>query len=136
MAGDATKLPDYAIFKKTGWNANWNGATDDVRALQKADKDERVAGQWGTNDKSYDLDVNLSDNAMHQVAIYGLDWDMNGRSLTIQVLDADSQKVLDTRRFTHVCERQISGVEGARPRNFSHRQYQRLDESRTERRVL
>lgn len=97
LAGDAMKLPDYATFKKTGWDVTWNGATDDVRALQKADKDERVAGQWGTNDPSYDFDVNLTDGALHQVAIYGLDWDRNGRNLTIQVLDAESGKVLDTR---------------------------------------
>ena len=136
LAGDATKLPDYATFKKTGWDANWNGATDDVRALQKADKDERIAGQWGTNDPSYDLEVNLTDDALHQVAIYGLDWDRNGRALTIHVLDAQSEKVLDTRALDSYVSGKYLLWKSARSCHFSRCECERLDESRTERRVF
>ncbi len=100
IAGDATKPPAYAAVNRTGWGVNWNGngQTSDVRAPQRADggPNDRMAGQWGTNDPSYDIDCNFTDGAVHQVALYGLDWDRNGRSEDIQVLDADTKAVLDT----------------------------------------
>ncbi len=100
IAGDATKPPAYGTVNRTGWQVIWNGngLTSDVRAPQKADggNADRITGQWGTNDKSYDLDCNLTDGATHQVALYGLDWDVNGRSEDIQVLDAATGAVLDT----------------------------------------
>lgn len=100
IAGDATSQPKYGTITKTGWQVTWNGngLTSDARAPQKQDggKTDRIAGQWGTNDKSYDLDCNFTDAATHQVALYGLDWDRNGRSEDIQVVDAASGAVLDT----------------------------------------
>ena len=39
----------------------------------------------------------MTDGATHQVALYLLDWDSNGRGEQIDVLDAVTGKVLDTR---------------------------------------
>lgn len=101
IAGDATKPPAYGPVSRTGWEVKWNGdgLTSDGRALQKESggPSDRIAGQWGTGDKSYDLNCNFSDEAPHQVALYGLDWDKNGRSEDIQVVDAASGAILDTR---------------------------------------
>ena len=98
IAGDDTHQPAYGTVSKTGWQVNWNGngLTKDVRALERAGGGaDRMAAQWGTNDKSYDIDCNFTDNAVHQVSLYGLDWDLNGRSEDIQVLDAATGDVLD-----------------------------------------
>ena len=96
IAGDADKPPAYGALSRTGWNFTWNGSTDEVRALQKANGNDRVASQWSTNEKSYDLEFKPTDDALHKVALYGLDWDKNGRSETIQALDAATGAVLDT----------------------------------------
>jgi hypothetical protein len=98
IAGDKTLQPNYGTLSKTGWTVTWNGSTSDVRAPQKADGGpaDHVAGQWGANDPSYDIDCLLTAGVVHRVALYGLDWDKNGRSETIQVLDADTGGVLDT----------------------------------------
>lgn len=100
IAGDATKPPAYGTVTRTGWQAMWNGngQTGDARAPQKAEggEQDRIAGQWGTNEPSYDIECKFTDGQAHQVALYGLDWDKNGRSQDIQVLDAESKAVLDT----------------------------------------
>ncbi len=100
IAADATKQPAYGTVARTGWEVKWNGdgLTSDVRAPQRQDgrPTDRIAGQWGTNDPSYDLDCKFTDDAVHQVSLYGLDWDRNGRSQDIQVIDAASGAVLDT----------------------------------------
>ena len=98
IAGDETRQPAYGSASRTGWAVTWTSSTSDVRATQKAGGGaDRVAGQWGTNESSYDIDCNLNGDAPHQVSLYGLDWDKNGRSEDIQVLDAASGAVLDTR---------------------------------------
>ncbi len=99
IAADATKQPNYGKASLTTWTFPWSGSTSDVRGLQKAEGTDRVAGQWGSNDPTYDIDCNLSDDALHQVALYGIDWDRNGRSADIQVVDAASGKVLDSREI-------------------------------------
>ena len=100
IASDNTVQPKYGTVSKTGWSVTWNGngLTSEVRAPQRADggPNDRIAGQWGTNDKSYDIDCNFTGDAMHQVALYGLDWDRNGRTEDIQVIDAGNGGVLDT----------------------------------------
>ena len=99
IAGDDTHPPAYGAVSRTAWQVLWNGngLTKDVRALERAGGGaDRMAGQWGTNDKSYDIDCNFTDAAVHQVSLYGLDWDLNGRSEDIQVLDATTGAVLDT----------------------------------------
>ena len=97
VAGGETRLPPYGSVTRTGWAATWAGSTPDARAPQKAGSStDRVAGQWGTNDPSYDIDCTLTGDAVHRVSLYGLDWDLNGRSEDIQVLDAATGAVLDT----------------------------------------
>ena len=45
---------------------------------------------------SFTIDVTLTDGQVHQVALYGVDWDSGGRSQRIEVLNATTQAVLDT----------------------------------------
>ena len=74
----------------------WAASTSDARALQHPGASDRVAACWyaGSN---FTIDVNLTDGVAHQFALYALDWDGIARTERIDVLDADSGAVLDTR---------------------------------------
>jgi RHS repeat-associated protein len=48
----------------------------------------------------YDNDVNLTDGASHQLGLYALDWDSLGRQERVEILDATTNAVLDTREVT------------------------------------
>ena len=45
----------------------------------------------------FTIDVNLTDGRTHSVALYLLDWDQLARTLRVDVLDAATGAVLDTR---------------------------------------
>ncbi len=92
-------FPAYASVGFSGANnAVWTTSTTDVRALQKTavSSTDRIAGTW-YNDTSFSISVELKDGAIHQVALYVLDYDKVGRSETIQVINNSTGTVLDTR---------------------------------------
>jgi len=97
-----SSVPSYATFTPENDAAyTWISSTTDIRALQMASSSVREATCWynyPTN--SYDLNINLTDGKTHQVALYALDWDVKGRSESVQVVDANSGAVLDTRMVT------------------------------------
>ncbi len=98
IAGDATSYPAYAQVSFAGQSGYvWAGSTTDVRALQKvASSTDRVAATWYSG-SSFTIDVNLTDGNSHQVGLYCLDWDNLGRAQTIDILDASTGNVLDSR---------------------------------------
>jgi len=97
ISNDSTAYPAYAQVNITSQFAGaWNSSTSDIRALQKADASDRIASFWGAW-SSFTIDVNLTDGASHQIALYCLDWDSTLRSEMIDVLDAASGSVLDSR---------------------------------------
>ncbi|HAF14766.1 MAG TPA: hypothetical protein DCK99_13940, partial [Blastocatellia bacterium] len=65
----------------------------------KAAASDRLAARWDSN-SFITIDLNLTDGATHRLAIYGLDWDGNNRAERIDVLDAASNTVLDTRNIS------------------------------------
>src|SRR5262249_54171819 len=71
VVGDATLYPAYAQVGVTGASTYvWAGSTTDVRALQKASTPgDRIAATYYSA-TSFTLDVNLTDGAQHQVALY------------------------------------------------------------------
>jgi hypothetical protein len=77
-------------------NWTWTSDTSDTRALQKASGAGRIAAVWYATAASMTMDVNLTSGA-HQLALYVLDWDNQGRAETIQVIDKASGAVLDQR---------------------------------------
>ncbi len=100
VLGDATSLPSYAGVKPADnlfWT--WAASTADARALQKAAGTDRVAATWYAN-QSFTVDINITDGQTHQVALYCLDWDSGGRAESIEVSDAATGAVLDTRSIT------------------------------------
>jgi hypothetical protein len=99
IAGDGTSYPAYAQVSFTQTSAIWNGSTSDVRALQKSAASDRVAATWYSW-STFSVDINLVDGQTHQVALYFLDWDSNARAETIDVLDASTSAVLNTRSLS------------------------------------
>ena len=96
IVGDATSLPAYATVTATGHSTwVWTPSTADVRALLRASGSDRVAAAW--YGQTFEIDANLTGGQPHQVAIYMMDWDANGRSQRVDVLDAANGAVLDTR---------------------------------------
>src|SRR5882724_11382983 len=99
IPNDSTLYPAYAQVSLSGVTAySWAASTTDVRALQKAATADRIASTWFAS-ANFTIDVNLMDGNPHQVGLYCLDWD-GGRSQTIDVLDAATGSVLDTRSLT------------------------------------
>ncbi len=102
--GDGANYPAYAQVSMSGQGPFvWTASTADVRGLQKAAATDRIASGWYTF-TSMSMDVNLTDGNTHQVAAYFLDWDAGARAERIDVLDASTNAVLDTRT--------ISGFQG------------------------
>ena len=101
LVGDATRLPAYAQLTPTGaatWT--WAAATTEARALQR-ETSGRVAATWYASTQ-FALDVKLTDGAPHQVAVYVVDWDGgNGRAERVDVVDATTGAVLDSRVVSH-----------------------------------
>jgi hypothetical protein len=100
VASDSQSIPRYASFAvQYQLNYTWAASTADPRALQTGSGTGRIAATW-YNDLSFNFDVNFTDGNAHQFALYALDWDSNTRAETIQVVDANSNAVLDTRSIS------------------------------------
>ena len=100
MAGLTFGPPNYATFQVQG-EANWTYAanTTDPRAPQLPTGSGGIASVWYQS--TFSLDVNITDNQLHEVALYAVDWDNGGRSEMVQIVDGVSGSVLDTRTLTN-----------------------------------
>jgi hypothetical protein len=89
--------PGFALQNQS--NYIWASNTGDLRALQNGSG--RIAATWFSL-TTFSYDVNLTDAASHQIALYALDWDnyLGGRAETVQILDANTGSVLDTRSIS------------------------------------
>jgi hypothetical protein len=104
IANDATSLPAYATATIVGQaNWTWEAATTNVRALQKAAAADRIAATWFSA-SAFSIDVNLTDGVAHQVSVYVVDWGNQGRAQTLEVRDAVSGALLDTRSMSGFSE--------------------------------
>jgi YD repeat-containing protein len=99
VINDAASYPSYAQVSVSGQNAyTWAASTSDGRApLKAASNTDRIAACWYSF-TNFTVDINLTDGNEHKVSVYSLDWDgNNGRQQQIQVLDAGTNAVLDSR---------------------------------------
>ena len=97
IANSSQSLPAYASFSPQGQqNYTWSPSTSDTRALETASGSGRAATTWFST-PTFTLNMNFSDTNSHQVALYALDWDKQGRSETVQIRDALSNTLLDAR---------------------------------------
>ena len=96
VVNDSTALPAYATLTTSAGNWTWAASTSDVRALQKKAGTDRIAATWYAAGTAA-VDVNLTDGAPHRVSLYLVDWDGMGRTERVEVRDAASNALLDSR---------------------------------------
>jgi PKD repeat protein len=101
VIGSTSSYPSYATVTPSGQASwTWAATTSDVRGLLiPGSTSNRIAGCW-FNSTSFTIDVNLTDGQVHPVSLYALDWDSQGRSERIQVLNASSGAVLNTQTIS------------------------------------
>jgi hypothetical protein len=103
IADGANAVPAYASVAITGASTFlWAGSTPDVRALQSSPgSTSRIASCYCTlYSNNFNVSLNLTDGATHQIAIYLVDWDTTLRSQTITITDSASGILLDSRTFS------------------------------------
>jgi hypothetical protein len=100
---DSTAYPAYVrVVPEDKLDNTWDEAPTVTRALERATS-ERIAACWyspGGVGGTFSIDVNLVDQATHSVAISMLDWDAQGRSTHISVIDALTGQLLDARTLS------------------------------------
>lgn len=97
VMGDRTSWPSYVGVTPIGkqdWT--WQWSTQDAAALQRSAGTDRIAACWYSS-SSFSINLNFTDGQSHRVALYFLDWDKMGRVQTVQVSDAATGQVLDSR---------------------------------------
>ncbi|HVA91872.1 MAG TPA: hypothetical protein VNL71_18755, partial [Chloroflexota bacterium] len=94
---DSASLPAYAALTPDANKRDytWSSSPTDTRALERATTG-RIAACW-YNPSSYTMDLNLTDGQPHEVTLYFLDWEPEGRSELIDILDANNGSTLDSR---------------------------------------
>ena len=96
VINNAANLPSYAIVTPVGQGSyTWTANTTDSRALQNAGGTGRIAACWYST-TGFNIDLDLTDNAVHDLALYFLDWDGSTRSEQVQLVSALGGTVLDT----------------------------------------
>ena len=96
MIDGSASLPSYATITPVGEsNYVWAASTTDPRALQTAGGSSRIAATWWTT-TSFTVDVNLTDGQTHDLELYLLDWDKQGRTEQVQISNATTGQVLST----------------------------------------
>ena len=93
LAASVQSLPYYATLNVTTPTAAWTWAypTFDPRGLMILPP-TRIGGAWFSN--SFVADVTVT--GTHMVSVYAVDWDSQGRSETVQVLDGTTLAILDS----------------------------------------
>jgi hypothetical protein len=97
VVGDSQVAPSYAALtamNQLSWT--WAPSTSDPRSLQLGNASGRLAATW-FNPSTFSVDVNIADGNSHQIALYALDWDSQGRAELIQVVDSQTGAALDSR---------------------------------------
>lgn len=100
LVGEDQQIPSFAtVTYLNGADHIWSTTTNDIQALQKSVDTGRIASvrSAGTHEI---IDINFTDNKEHEVSLYCLDWDRKGRWLVVDVIDANTRKLLDSRNLT------------------------------------
>jgi hypothetical protein len=101
IVNNSTSLPAYATITPSGQASNtWSSNTSDIRALSKATGTGRIAAAWYAA-TTFTVDVNLADQKVHPFTLHALDWDRKGRSQRIDVIEADTNTVLDSQTIAN-----------------------------------
>ena len=103
IVNGTSNYPAYStVLPEGSLSCVWSQSTSDPSALQMTGSSGRIASCWYSQGlaagNDFLIDVNLTDQKAHNVAVYMLDWDGLGpRAQQVQVLDAATGAFLDTR---------------------------------------
>lgn len=98
IVGGQTSMPGYAQLSVTGAQAfTWAPNSSDPRVPQQSPSSSARTAACDYSPTSFTLDLNLTDGQSHRIGLYLLDYDYHGRAETIQISDAATGTVLDTR---------------------------------------
>jgi hypothetical protein len=101
LAAGLQMLPSYVVFApQSEMSYTWAASTTDLRALQNPNGVGRAASTWYSS-SPFDFAVNFNDGNQHQLALYALDFQGGPRAETVQIVDANTNGVLDTRMLTN-----------------------------------
>jgi hypothetical protein len=75
----------------------WSASTSDLRALQRSTSGLVMAATYGY---AFSIDLNFTDGADHQVALYSADYDYGARRQRFDIVDAASGTLLDSRTIS------------------------------------
>jgi PKD repeat protein len=101
IIGASASYPPYAQVSPAGQSEYvWNASTSDPRGLLKPGSSDRILACWYAT-SNFSVNVTIGDGQTHQVALYLLDSDNQGRSEKVQVLNAATGAVLNTQNATN-----------------------------------
>ncbi len=96
VIGGASSLPSYATIAPSGQSTYvWSTTTTSPVALQEPGSTGRIAACW-YSPTGFTVDVNLTDTNAHDLELYFLDYDHEGRGEQVQLSNATTGAVLDT----------------------------------------
>lgn len=96
-----SSMPGYATMNVVGGAPyQWSDWNTEARALQNAANNGRVASAWFA-DSTFSVDFNFIDGQTHKLSLYFCDWDRSNRSQLVEVLNAATGAVLDTRTVSN-----------------------------------
>lgn len=97
VIGGDTSLPDYATMNIVGTDEYTYSWITGAQALQiSPGSDTQVAAVDYSNSGSFSVDLDVTDGNTHEVSLYLLDPDDQGRSETVQVVDPATNAVLSS----------------------------------------
>jgi hypothetical protein len=100
IPNDSLNIPDWAQLSVSGAaQYQWTASTTDVRALERANQAGRAASTL-YND-AFEININLTDGQAHQLTLYSVDWDNNGRAQRIDIHDAVTGVLLDSQSMSN-----------------------------------
>ena len=100
LVNDATSLPASAqVTFAASVPYTWSDGTTDPRALQRSTGGRLAATRYQA--QSFAVTVRLTDGQPHRVALYAVDWDRVGRQQRIDVRDAATGAMLDSRTWSN-----------------------------------
>jgi hypothetical protein len=94
--------PNYLLpVAKDSFASTWiQNPVSDRRALFTNSTADRIAATWYSN-TSFQVSLPVTDGQHHKFSVYCVDWDSYSRSQTLQLLDADTGEILDSRVITN-----------------------------------
>jgi hypothetical protein len=96
IINNAVSYPSYATVSVSGQSSyTWSSSTNATQALEDAVGTSRIAAAWYAT-TSFSINVNFTDGQTHDLALYALDYDNQGRKEQIQITNATTGAVLDT----------------------------------------